>query len=163
MSDREAHGADPPTYTAAANAALAASAQVHSEILKMITTGTVPSTDDLKRWKKLNATTNRSISKATRHFWQHEDRLIIERNTIRSCIRKERLDQQANSARVFEKIRQYSTIGQHDTDRMLGNAANVQTMINALAPVQPTSFHGAAWLALDMSANRDGLAHLTAQ
>ena len=149
------------SYTEAANTALSASAQVHSEIQKKLSTDEVPTLDDLRRWKKLTAKTNKSVSRATRSFWERENRLTIERNTIRAVIRKERLDLQANSARVFDRIRHHSSIGVQDTDRIITHANQVQTMLNALAPVQPTSFHGAAWLALDMTTNADGLLRLT--
>ena len=148
MADRRQPGSEPPTYTAAANAALAASAQIHNELLQMIS-GSLPTVTDLKRWKKLNIPTAAS---ARLRDTSGSTRIGSSSKGIPSVLYSQgEFDQQANSARVFEKLRQYSTLGTQDTDRLMGSAAQMQTMINALAPVQPTSFHGAAWLAIDMS------------
>lgn len=147
-------------YTSAVNEALAASAALHAEIQKCIVASSTPSVKTLKAWRTLNKTTNQKMRTATRKFWDNENRIIIEKNTIRGLIRKERLDREANSARVFDKLRTYSTHGQLDIDRILARASQVQTLVNSLAPVQPTTFHGAAWLALDLLTDKDKLQHL---
>lgn len=152
---------DPDGVEQLVDEAMASTAAMFSEISELLKGQTQPTRDQLKAWKKLAAHSNKAISKSTRLFWQKEDRAKIEQSILKQTMQKERLDRDANYARVLEKLRSHSNLATNDLDRACGAASHVQVVLSQLAPVPSTSYHGAAFLAL--SYNKDAVPDGTIQ
>ena len=131
--------------------AMSSTATVFAEISAMLKKGDVPSKEELKGWKRLTAKGNKAIAKTARIFWSKADRSRVENALLKQTIKSERLDRDANYARILEKLRSHSNIATPDIDRACGAAAQVQVVLSQLAPVPNTSFHGAAFLALSFN------------
>ena len=128
--------------------AMSSTAAVFSEISALLKEGETPNKAQLKSWKRLAAKGNKAIAKTARIFWSKEDRSRVENALLKQTLKSERLDRDANFARILEKLRSHSNISTTDLDRACGAAAQVQVVLSQLAPVPNTSFHGAAFLAL---------------
>lgn len=142
--------------------AMESTAKVFDEINSVLSTNDTPTRAQLLRWKKFIGKANKSTGRAVRTFWSREDRHQIEKKLLHvSCV-LDRLDREANYARVIERLRQHASVGMQEIDRATGAAVQIQHVLAQLAPVPSTSFHGAMFLSLDFKTNADSLHYLTA-
>ena len=149
-----------PPHATSADEAVATTASVFHEMADALKSDHPVSAEQLRAWKRQIGRANKAIARAIRSSWLAQDRLTIELELLKAEAKKERLDRDANVARVFEKLRSYSTIGPADVDRCIGASANVQKMLASLAPILPESSTGTRFLAQDMETNDDGLKRL---
>ncbi len=141
--------------------AMGSTATVFEEMNNVLSTKATPTRDQLLRWKKLTGKANKATGRAVRTFWSREDRHQIEKKLLHvSCV-LDRLDREANYARVIERLRQHASVGMQEVDRATGAAVQIQHMLAQMAPVSSTSFHGAIFLSLDFKRNDDSLQYLT--
>ena len=130
-----------------ANEAMQFTSQLFTELSAAAEQSIPPNATQLKKWKKLAAKSNKGIMKSTRLYWAREDRGRLEATILQEQMSRERLDRDANAARVIEKLRSHSALA-HDIDRACGAAAHLQSLLAQLAPVPATGYHGAAFLSI---------------
>lgn len=138
------------------DSAMKSTATLFVELAAAIRSKTSPSTEQLRKWKKLSATANKHVGKSTRLFWQAEDRVKIEASILKKTMQKERLDRDANLARVLEKLRSHSVLHSSGLDRACGAAIQVQVALSQLAPLPVTAYHGASYLSLTFGKDASG-------
>jgi hypothetical protein len=141
--------------------AMASTATVFAEMGEVLTAKETPTRQQLLKWKKLVGKSNKATARAVRTFWSREDRHLIEKKLLHVSAVQDRLDKEANYARVLERLRQHATVGTVEIDRAVGAAVQVQAVLAQLAPVPSTAFHGATFLTLDYQTNEDSLQYLT--
>lgn len=104
---------------------------------------------DLKRMRKMAGKANRSISKFARRSFETEDRLCLEIQLLRHAAHRDRIDNAAHKARIFERLRTFegklnsestgnSVLHGSSTtlvDRSLAFCNNVDASLNDLSPV----------------------------
>ena len=152
---------------------LTSSGQIHIELGKFIervpvaTKGSEAaavsiSLADLKRMRKLAAKANRAISKYARRSFETEDRLCLEIQLVRHAANRDRTDQAAHKARIFDRLRHipceksskdshYAMI--HDTsssplDRALTFYMKVDASLNDLSPFVPMPVGGQGMISI---------------
>lgn len=146
---------------------LTSSGQLHIEIGKFISRVPVAtkgsegaafsiSLAELKRMRKLAGKANRAISKYARRSFETEDRLCLEIQLVRHAANRDRIDQAAHKARIFDRLRYLPTeksskettyAMMHDTsssplDRAVYFYKKVDTSLNELAPFVATPVGG---------------------
>ena len=99
--------------------------------------------DVLKKWKKFAGRANRAIDKHSKAAYEREDRRIVETMMMKDVLRKEKLDRDANLARVYEWMRSSIDPAYASIDRAIGSAAVIEDMLCELSPTGRVSFHGA--------------------
>lgn len=111
---------------------------------------------DLKRMRKMAGKANRSISKFARRSFETEDRLCLEIQLLRHAAHRDRIDNAAHKARIFERLRAFEgKINSESTgnsvphgssttlvDRSLAFCNNVDASLNDLSPVTATPAGG---------------------
>lgn len=145
---------------------LTSSGQLHIEIGKFIERVPVAkrsegaafsiSLAELKRMRKLAGRANRAISKYARRSFETEDRLCLEIQLVRHAANRDRIDQAAHKARIFDRIRyipceksskETTYAMMHDTsssplDRAVYFYKKVDTSLNDLSPFVPMPVGG---------------------
>ena len=86
------------------------------------------SREQLTQLKKAGLSMNRALTRFAKECFATENRLILEIHMLRSIMKREGTDRDANRARVFELFRQYSA----DDDEGALNAATASTSANPL-------------------------------
>ena len=146
---------------------LTSSGQLHIELGKFIervpvakkgSEGAVVSISlaDLKKMRKLTGKANRAISKYARRSFETEDRLCLEIQLVRHAANRDRIDQAAHKARIFERLRHISyektskdaahtmlyDTSSSPLDRALTFYKKVDTSLNELSPFVPMPVGG---------------------
>mgnify|MGYP004412469215 FL=1 len=107
---------------------------------------------DLTKLRRAALKVNRSIGTIVRQANQREQRLVVDMHITRTACKRDAIDQQAEKARIFERLRHRIGDGEGGkvTDALLdsaiSDAARIEEAIRKLAPCAPTSVHGAGML-----------------
>lgn len=136
----EADGADDPEDTddAIIDAGLKASTFIYSEAKRRI-----HDRDDhidgetLKELKRAALKANVSFARYVKLARAREDRLLVELHLLRDASERDRVDQEANRARVFNAIRSYRAEGGASSSSMANESSSSDGLGLQLAPLRP--------------------------
>ena len=130
--------------------------------------------EDLKAVKRAALDMNTSFTQYVKHSRAQLDRLLLELHLMRQATDRDRIDRDANRARVYELLRKYraedtvapgelalaplqaqpvgnqqpsAPSGAQAVDRAIGAVARLDASIAQLSPVGTTHLHGAGILA----------------
>ena len=141
------------------NGALRASKRLHSSIGSILLEGNTPTVRALRHWRGKSRFINKALLASTRYLQIELDRMRVESNIIKVEAAKDMLDERANAARVIERIRGHSNIGEANVARAMAVARVVQNSIASLCATPDSNFFGAPMIHQDVITNRDGLDH----
>ena len=127
--------------------------------------------DELVTIKKSAAAMNRALTALVRESHEEENRMTLEMHMLRSIMKREHTDREANRARVFELFRRYSgsegsTLGSSTqsasasnsnplnapsaaamaVDKALSALERIDQSVRELSPVGRVNIHGAGLL-----------------
>lgn len=113
---------------------------------------------NLTKLRRAALKVNRNIGTIVRQANQREQRLIVDMHITKAACKRDAIDQQADKARIFERLRHRIGNGEggNVTDALLdsaiSDAARIEEAIRKLAPCAPSSVHGAGMLSAHATA-----------
>lgn len=132
-----------------ANDVLTMTATMHEEVKRAMEQLEKESVgmQQLEHWMQLTLRANKSVSLLARIAQSSENRRIVETAILNETVKRDMLDREASFAHTWYRLRRQATANGQDTsatvDRAIASVHQVESALDALAPIPFTHYHGA--------------------